>query len=199
MNSDKLSRRHFLKSAGQTVGGTLAAIKLPVILGVAQVACSRRDAEAAFANLDQRQAIEFEAVAAQIIPTDDTPGAREAGVIYFIDGALGSFMAGARDFLLSGLDELHQQAKTLAPSVQWFSELSNQQQIEVLKNSEQTPFFGTMQFLTVAGMFSMPSYGGNKDHVGWQLLGFNHQHVWQPPFGYYDAEYRANNGEVDNV
>jgi gluconate 2-dehydrogenase gamma chain len=34
------------------------------------------------------QASEVEAMAAQIIPTDDTPGAREAHVIYFIDRAL---------------------------------------------------------------------------------------------------------------
>ena len=30
---------------------------------------------------------------AQIVPSDDTPGAREAGVIYFIDRALATFLA----------------------------------------------------------------------------------------------------------
>ncbi len=41
---------------------------------------------------------------------------------------------------------------------------------------------------SLAGMFAMPSYGGNRDHVGWSLLGFPHQHAWQPPFGHYDAQ-----------
>ena len=33
-------------------------------------------------------AAEIEAIAARIIPSDATPGAREAGVVYFIDRAL---------------------------------------------------------------------------------------------------------------
>jgi hypothetical protein len=36
----------------------------------------------------------------------------------------------------------------------------------------------------------MSSYGGNKDNVGWKLLGLDGlHHGYQPPFGYYDAEY----------
>jgi hypothetical protein len=38
-------------------------------------------------------------------------------------------------------------------------------------------------------MFSNPSYGGNRDEVGWKLIGFEAPHPWQPPFGYYDADY----------
>ena len=37
--------------------------------------------------LSQAQAATLEAVATQIIPTDDTPGAREARVVNFIDNA----------------------------------------------------------------------------------------------------------------
>ncbi len=44
-----------------------------------------------------------------------------------------------------------------------------------------------MIFLTHCGMFAMPSRGGNRDRSGWALLGFDNQHAWQPPFGYYDA------------
>jgi hypothetical protein len=38
-------------------------------------------------------------------------------------------------------------------------------------------------------MFSLPGYGGNRDYVGYDLIQFDNQHVWQPPFGYYDADY----------
>jgi hypothetical protein len=38
-------------------------------------------------------------------------------------------------------------------------------------------------------MFSSPEYGGNRDKVGFELLGFTDQHAWQPPFGFYDADY----------
>jgi hypothetical protein len=38
-------------------------------------------------------------------------------------------------------------------------------------------------------MFAMPSYGGNRDKLGWALIGFQDRHSWQPPFGYYDKGY----------
>ena len=46
-----------------------------------------------------------------------------------------------------------------------------------------------MRLLTVLGMFTMPAYGGNRDGLGWQLIGFVDQHVFKPPFGYYDRDY----------
>jgi hypothetical protein len=39
------------------------------------------------------------------------------------------------------------------------------------------------------GMFTMPSYGGNRNGVGWKLIGFQDAHVFYPPFGYYDRDY----------
>jgi gluconate 2-dehydrogenase gamma chain len=47
-----------------------------------------------------------------------------------------------------------------------------------------------MRFSTVLGMFANPSYGGNTGQVGWKLLGFQAHGIYQPPFGYYDAEAR---------
>jgi hypothetical protein len=38
-------------------------------------------------------------------------------------------------------------------------------------------------------MFSLPSYGGNRDGVGWKLIGFEDSHVFYPPFGHYDRDY----------
>ncbi len=38
-------------------------------------------------------------------------------------------------------------------------------------------------------MFTAPTYGGNRDGLGWKLIGFEAQHVFQPPFGYYDRDY----------
>lgn len=35
----------------------------------------------------------------------------------------------------------------------------------------------------------MPKYGGNRDGIGWKLLGFEIQHSFQPPFGFYDRDY----------
>jgi gluconate 2-dehydrogenase gamma chain len=40
-------------------------------------------------------------------------------------------------------------------------------------------------------MFSLPRYGGNKNKLGYELIGFDDQHAWAPPFGFYDADYTA--------
>ena len=58
-----------------------------------------------------------------------------------------------------------------------------------MRTVEQTPFFERMRLLTLVGMFAMPKYGGNRDGIGWKLLGFQDQHIFQPPFGYYDRDY----------
>jgi gluconate 2-dehydrogenase gamma chain len=40
---------------------------------------------------------------------------------------------------------------------------------------------------TIMGFFSNPQYGGNRDKMGWKLIGFEDAFVFQPPFGYYDG------------
>jgi gluconate 2-dehydrogenase gamma chain len=76
-----------------------------------------------------------------------------------------------------------------------FSALSAEQQDALLLAIETSEFFATMRFLTLAGLFALPDYGGNREHLGWDLLGFDHRHAWQPPFGYYDADYAQRGGE----
>ena len=178
MNS--VSRRVFLKGTGGAVGGSWLATQVPLLLALGQAACTAKESGAAFENLSSDEARELSAIAAQIIPTTDTPGATEAGVIYFIDAAIGGFMAGAAGFIRGGLKDL------IAANGGKFASLPSDQQIIALKQIEQDQFFGTVRFLTVTAMFCMPSRGGNKNQVGWDLLEFDHRHAWLPPFGYYD-------------
>lgn len=188
--SDSSSRRDFVAASGTLVGGAWLALNLPAV--EAAVAYARRAAanKSPFDTLTPDEAREIEAVAAQIIPSDDTPGAQEAGVVYFIDKTLGTFGAQFLQPIRGGLRDLQKAARAKNPVVSGFSELSFAQQTEVLRGMEQTPFFGSVRFLTVAGMFGDPSYGGNKDQAGWRLIGFDGGHAHQPPFGYYDANYR---------
>ncbi|HSM69103.1 MAG TPA: gluconate 2-dehydrogenase subunit 3 family protein [Xanthomonadales bacterium] len=177
------SRRQFLKDSGTVVGGSWLSVNLPVVLAVAQTACSRKESGAAWRNISTKEAEVFAAVVDQIIPPDETPGASEAGVVYFIDEALGGFMQGAADMLREGLADLDRRASGAG-----FASLDFDRQTAVLAQVEESPFFGTMLFLTQAGMFAMPQHGGNRDEAGWSLLGFDHRNAWQPPFGYYDAQ-----------
>jgi len=68
-----------------------------------------------------------------------------------------------------------------------FAALPPDAQTTLLKSEEASPFFQTVRFMTIAGMFAMPAYGGNRNHAGWKMLGFQHQHAWLPPFGHYDT------------
>jgi gluconate 2-dehydrogenase gamma chain len=181
------TRRDFLKASSATLGSAWLLAQWPALLAAAGAAREAHAAGAAFTNLSPEDAQDIEAIAAQIIPTDETPGAREAGVVYFIDAALGSFAARRAGALREGLAALNAKVAADHAPVARFAALDDATQIAVLKSEENGPFFGNVYFLTIAGMFALPGYGGNRDDIGWKLLGFDHRHVWAPPFGYYDA------------
>ena len=67
--------------------------------------------------------MEISAIASQIIPSGDSPGAREAGVIYFIDRALATFDAGKRALYTQGLRETEQKRAEMFPGSKSFAEL----------------------------------------------------------------------------
>ena len=135
------------------------------------------------------QATEIEAAASRIIPTDDTPGAREAGVIYFIDRALGTFAADRRDDYEKGLPVLHAKTHELFPNTQKFSQATSDQQDEVLKALEEQPIFELILTHTLMGFLADPARGGNRGAVGRKAIGFDDSPAFAPPFGYYDRDY----------
>jgi gluconate 2-dehydrogenase gamma chain len=192
MSRDELTRRFFLQGSGTLVGSTLMRAGIPVFAAVSQAACTAKEEAAAYENITNAEAREIIALAARILPTTDTPGATEAGAVYFFDRAFGTFfarMAGPARGMLAGF-----QAGVAAayPGAQVFSDLSESDQDTYLKSVENTPFFFGLRFLTMAGVFGMSMYGGNRDNIGWKLAGMDGPpHAWLPPFGYYDTEYMA--------
>jgi gluconate 2-dehydrogenase gamma chain len=144
-------------------------------------------ADRSYTLLAPGDAADVEALSSQIVPSDATPGAREAGVTFFIDRALGSFFAHWREPFMQGLGEF--QAACRAHSAASFATLSSARQMEFLRTVERTAFFDRARLLTLCGMFCSPSYGGNRNGVGWKLIGFEDQHVFEPPFGFYDRDY----------
>ncbi|HEV8363474.1 MAG TPA: gluconate 2-dehydrogenase subunit 3 family protein [Gemmatimonadaceae bacterium] len=141
----------------------------------------------AFAVLSADEAADIEAMAERIMPSDETPGAKEAGVIYFIDRSLQTFNKDQVPFARAGLKDLNKRAAKRKAGAR-FSQLGTAEQDALLKEIENTPFFGGTRFLTIVGMFANPSYGGNRDSTGWKLIGFEPHAAHKPPFGYYDAQ-----------
>lgn len=138
-------------------------------------------------TLDEGLAREIETLAAQIIPSSDGPGAREAGVIYFIDRALSTFAADTLEQYRSGMAELQQKRRVLFPSSISIATLTDEQQKSLIRSVEKTDFFGLLRTHTVLGYLGDPSYGGNRGKASWKRIGFDDQVAYVPPFGYYDA------------
>jgi hypothetical protein len=200
MSREELTRRFFLQGSGTLAGSILMRAGIPAFAAVSQAACTAKEEAAGYENISNAEAREIIAIAARIMPTTDTPGATEAGAVYFFDKAFGTFfaeMAGPARDMLAGF-----QAGVAGafPGALLFSDLSEADQDTYLKSVEKTPFFAGAHFMTLAGVFGMSMYGGNRDNIGWKLVGMDGPpHAWLPPFGHYDAEYMAaQQGEQSN-
>lgn len=190
MSTRGKSRREFLLTSVSGLGAAWVAANYSEIVAVEayvqRAAASGQPAR--FQFFTPEQAAEIEAMAAQIIPTDDTQGAREARVIHFIDRALVTFEKDQQAAYTQGLEELDAQTKQLFPQAARFSALASEQQIKVLTAMEKTPFFNLVRTHTITGFFASPAHGGNYNKVGWTLVGYDDALNHKPPFGYYDAQ-----------
>ena len=137
---------------------------------------------------DAETAAEVEAIASQILPSDDGPGAKEAGVVYFIDRALTTFDSDMQEEYRNGLSEVEKVRKQMFPSSASIAALSREQQFELVRRIESSEFFEVVRVHTVLGFLGSPSYGGNRGKAGWNYIGFEDRMSFQPPFGYYDRE-----------
>jgi len=196
MRGRNLSRRNFLEHSLVGAGAAWLSAAWPEVLAAKQhahhIMRSVASGEAAkLEYLTAAHAAEVEAITSLIIPTTETPGAREAGVVYFIDRALHTFAADQQKPFADALAAFAEKRKELFPSSAGFVSLSVPQQSEVLKAMEKTPAFGMFRFSTVVGFLCNSESGGNRDQVGWKVIGFEPSAANTPPFGYYDAEYLA--------
>ena len=131
-------------------------------------------------------AAEIKAIAAEIIPETDTPGADRVGVIWFIDRALAGYDRDKRDLYTRGLRETQSRRTRMFPGSTSIKSLTPNQRIELLQAIEKTEFFRQVRFHTILGFFGHPMHGGNRDMVGWKMLGLEHSMQYAPPFGSYD-------------
>ncbi len=184
--SDSFSRREFVATVGSLGAVWLLAGDRERTEAMAHAAHQVTQAQPALSVLTREEATELDALASRIIPSDDTPGAREAGVVYFIDRALATWSKEQVPQFREGVARLSKDVEAKFSGQTKLSALTPAQQDEVIKSIEQTPFFGLMRFATIAGMFSLPSWGGNRDFVGWKLLGQEGAMEYKAPFGWYD-------------
>jgi gluconate 2-dehydrogenase gamma chain len=186
---DLQSRRAFLRAAAAAGAAWSAADLLAVEEALAwsgEQAAARTSG--GFKALTAGEAETVVALSSRIIPSvDKRPGAREAGVVFFVDRALATFNAGQKKMYTEGLQDLNRRAADRFKA-KAFATLTAAQQDEVIRAIEQTPFFQAVRFDTIVGTFALPTWGGNRDYAGWHLIGLEHQPRFQPPFGAYDVD-----------
>ncbi len=193
---------------GRAAGAAWVAAQMPAITAAAQHAheAAKANRAVAFEVFTPEQAREVAAIAARIIPTDEDPGATEAGVVYFIDRALKTFASDDKAAYDAGIKEFNQVTAKMFPGVARFSAGSAEQQDAVLTEMSkgQKPagravrqmqggkagdFFPVIWAHSLMGFLVDPEAGGNRDYVGWKLIGRDPAHSFSPPFGEYDKNY----------
>lgn len=170
-----LTRREMLKRTA--AAGAATAVPQRALTQ----ALSPDGASEPFENLSGSQSRILEAIVSRLIPSDENgPGALEAGAARYIDRALADVLAQSQSVYAAGLDAVDAHAQSTAG--QPFPELDPGDQDAVLADLERnladgfTPdaasFFDMVLQHTIEGTFSDPHYGGNRDFIGWELLGY---------------------------
>src|SRR5687768_13418032 len=113
MDTPSGTRREFIASSAALLGGSWLSLQLPRLGALAEWARSAAEAQSAFTILTPAEARTMGAFAAQIIPSDSiSPGAREAGAVWFIDRALGpGYFPEFREPIRAGIADLDARAR----------------------------------------------------------------------------------------
>jgi gluconate 2-dehydrogenase gamma chain len=118
----------------------------------------------------------------RILPGGDGPGATDAHAVGYADWLVGHpQFASVRAVLSTGLALVETLAVSTAGKP--FPECGPREQDEVLRRVQQTPhptvqrFFVLLVRLTIDGFLGAPRYGGNRNRVGWEYIGFMPHHL----------------------
>ncbi len=179
IENPKYSRRDFL--AMTVIGGgalTLAGGSLGVLEG-----CTA-GGQPAHNFLSDREYRLVEAIAEQIIPTDEWPGGRDAGVANYIDTQLiGPYTRFQEDYR-RGLGALEEHCTSTHRAA--FEELPWETQTSVLRAMEtgaiegdqwkdgfSKRFFELVRSHALQGYYGSPRHGGNKNFVSFAMMGID--------------------------
>jgi gluconate 2-dehydrogenase gamma chain len=132
----------------------------------------------------------LQAIAARIFPTTNTPGAIEAGAVDYVERAIAGPYRALRGDYRRGLRQLDLCAE--ATLGRPFVSLSAAEQDDLLAKIESgaapqvedgPQWFEMVRDHVLEGVFGEPAYGGNRDLIGWRLVGFpGHQFGYPDPY-----------------
>jgi gluconate 2-dehydrogenase gamma chain len=131
-----------------------------------------------------------EAAASRIFPTTSTPGATEAGALNYIRRLLAEAYPELAPLYRSGCRAVDRHAKRKYKKN--FLRIGAAEQDAVLADFEAgrvsgfrpaVDFFEMLLSHTMEGVLGEPAYGGNRELIGWRLVGFpGHQFGYPDPY-----------------
>ena len=162
-----VGRRGFLRTGAPAAAATV-------------VACGRPASR--WRTLTEDEARTVAAACDQIIPTDQDPGAAEAGAVQFVDRQLSTRRKKDLPLWRAGIRGLDATAKRQHGRA--FADLPFDAQTALLQGVEQgageasdwggvdqAEFFAELRDFAMMSFYGDPRHGGNKDRVSWRMLG----------------------------
>ncbi|HEV8038965.1 MAG TPA: gluconate 2-dehydrogenase subunit 3 family protein [Bryobacteraceae bacterium] len=116
-----------------------------------------------------------EALCDQVIPADDSPGAKQAGVLYYIDRQLAGPLQRFEPAYHGGLSNLRRECQDRTGRD--FADLPFLEQTKFLEGIEAgraeklISFWRLVIDHTMQGFYGSPANGGNRDAASWDMLG----------------------------
>jgi gluconate 2-dehydrogenase gamma chain len=173
------SRRDALKAVSVVVGGALTGA------GGGILWCQAVDAVTTWHFFTPDEARLVEALSEQIIPADKDPGAKDAGVVFFIDRQLVGPYKRWQTAYRTGLRALQETCRKQFGKP--FEALAWNDQTKVLASLEagrapneiwKSPtcgeFFNLVLEHTMQGFYGSPTHGGNRDYASFKMLGLEY-------------------------
>jgi len=174
------TRRDAIKVASLVVGGALAGVGGGMLSGrVDDIQAGKWH----FFTPDEARLVE--AVSEQIIPADKDPGAKDAGVVVFIDrqlvGPYARYQRTYRDGLRALQETCRKRLGKPFEALDWDDQTkvlasleSGRAPQEFWKSPRCGEFFNLVLEHTMQGFYGGPWHGGNRNNVSFKMLGLEY-------------------------
>lgn len=184
-----ISRREFAKSLSMSVGSLLLFNQC------------KFSYKPQYRFFTAEEASLTDAIVEQIIPTDEWPGAKDAGITNFIDKQLVGPLSRFKEEYRSGLKSITATCQNIHgkkfEELPWdeqtkflkdlergsFSDLKNNnlgnndnlgnKNERIWENGADRSFFGLIRNHTMAGYYGSPRHGGNYKYVSYRMIGLD--------------------------
>lgn len=173
------SKKSTINVSRRAVLGNAVSASTVALIPLGSVSCSSsRQPPPRVLNADAQAVLE--SFVDRLVPADENgPGALEAGSADYINRSLAQWNNEERPMLEAGLRILNDHARSRFGRD--FPGLEDEEKDAIMMDMEAGNLadfdngpgvFNRLHRLTLEGMFCDPYYGGNRDYIGWDLIGY---------------------------